>query len=119
MLPPSLPDETIKSLNLLFPHWEPCTQKLLLKEGRSLDWVHPYKDPRRSLTEFNHWRDRLLELYEEVYLAPPGSLRQLWADHRHPEHWYLFWIGVVVFVLSLVSCIASIVQAWASIKSLG
>lgn len=118
LLPTSLLEETIKSLNPLFLMWETPTQRLLARERMKLRLCSSSNPPRRSLQDFDHWRDRLLELHEEVYLAPPGSLKQLWADHRHPESWYVFWIGVVVLLLSLISCIASIIQAWASIKSL-
>lgn len=67
--------ETILSLYLLFPHWDERTEKFLLKEGITF---HHLTDPTvgsRSLNlrDFVHWRERLLELYEEIFLSPPAS----------------------------------------------
>ena len=111
--------ETITTLNLLFPHWDSATQLMLLEHKRTFHHALPIDGPRRlSLQEFHYWRDRLLELYEEVYLAPPTSWRQAWADRRNPLQWYTFWIAIIVFILSVVSCTASIIQAWASVVAL-
>lgn len=102
--------ETVKSLNLLFPQHEKETQRLLKRSRKQFNLLLPFKAPRKTLAEFDFWRDRLLELHEEVYLAPPSNLRQIWADHRRPESWYYFWIGVLVLLLTLTQTVASLVS---------
>lgn len=116
---PAFLRETITTLNLLFPHWDPDTQDLLSKHNQNFHTIPPFAGPRRlDLGEFNYWRDALFELYEEVYLAPADSWRQLWVDRRNPHQWYTFWIALVVLILSVVSCVTSIIQAWASVAAL-
>lgn len=90
-----------------------------MRNGQNFHHVAPFDGPRTlNLGEFVYWRDRLLEVYEEVYRSPPVSWGQLWADRRNPQQWYTFWIALVILVLTFISCIASIVQAWASIRAL-
>ncbi|GAB1317971.1 hypothetical protein MFIFM68171_08181 [Madurella fahalii] len=94
-------------------------QSLLGKHGQIFHSVRPFHGPRRfDLNEFDFWRDHLLELYEEIYLAPADSWRQLWIDRRNPHQYYTFWVALIVLLLSTGSFIASIVQAWASVKAL-
>jgi len=111
--------ETILSLNMLFPQWDSGTQALLRAHGQTFDSEAPFEGPTQSsLYEFSIWRDRMLELYEEVYKAPPGTWAQLWLDRRNPHQWWTFWIALAVIVpLSTISCVASVVQAVVSVKS--
>ncbi|KAK7995444.1 hypothetical protein PG990_014217 [Apiospora arundinis] len=119
VFPKVLLREAISTLNLLFPHWDPNTQSFLSAQNQSFHTIAPFTGPRRlDLNEFNYWRDQLSELYERVYLAPADSWRQLWADRRNPHQWWTFWIAVVVLVLSVISCVTSVIQAWASVKAL-
>ena len=119
ILPHALLRETITTLNMLFPQWDAETQALLSKHGQTFHSVGPFHGPRRlDLHEFNHWRDHLLELYEEIYLAPADSWIQLWIDRRNPHQYYTFWIALVVLLLSICSLVASVIQAWASVKAL-
>lgn len=112
--------ETFDSLDLLFPFECKDTQCLLRKEGQTFQEMGPFdSDKFLSLADFNHWRDRLLELYQEIYLSPPASIRQLWYDRRDPTKFWTFWIALVILALTFVSAItgivsmvASIVQAW-------
>ena len=111
--------ETIITLDLLFPAWDVETQQLLRKHRQTFHSVSPFTEPCQiSLDGFYFWRDRLIRLQNDVYGAPPGSLRQLWVDRRNPHQYYTFWIAVFVFGMTLISLAASIVQAWASVKSL-
>ncbi|KAK8112657.1 hypothetical protein PG984_013183 [Apiospora sp. TS-2023a] len=119
VFPKGLLQETITTLNLLFPHWDPNTQNFLSTQNQTFHAIPPFAGPRRlDLNEFDYWRDQLTELYERVYLAPADSWRQLWADRRNPHQWWTFWVAVVVLVLSVISCAASVIQAWASMKAL-
>ena len=104
---------------MLFPDWDRDTDKLLKKHGQDFHHQPPFDCPRTlNLKEFEYWGERLLELYEEVYLSPPVSLQQLWSDRRSPQQWSTFWTAQLILALTIVSCVASFVQAWASVKAL-
>ena len=119
IIPETVLTETIQSLDLLFPHWDFRTNKLLKKHSQSFHQIGPFPSSRKlNLCEFEHWRDRLAELYEEVYCYPPASWAQLWADRRNPQQWYTFWIALLILLLTIMSTLVGIVQAWASVRSL-
>jgi hypothetical protein len=116
-LPREVLVETIHSLNLLFPHWDATTDRLLGEHDQDFHRLGPYDGPPTlNLMEFNHWRDRLLELYDVVFQSPPVSWKQLWRDRRSPQQFWTFWIALVILVLTLISTIASIMQACASFR---
>lgn len=115
----ALLQETIKSLNLLFPRWDPRTKALLRECGENFQDAGPFEGPKTlNVLEFNHWRDRILELYEEIYQSPPVSWAQLWRDRRNPQQFWTFWIALVILFLTFVSAATSIAQTIASFKAL-
>ena len=69
----------------------------------------PFEDSRpRHLADFDHWRNRLLELHQ-IFHSPPVGWTQIWADRRNPLQWYTFWIAIVILVLTVVFGIISTV----------
>lgn len=117
-IPQTVLSETIRSLDLLFPFWDERTHKLLEREGQTFHQVGPFDDYRAlNLCEYDHWRDRLSELYE-IFQSPPVSWAQLWTDRRNPQQFWTFWIALIILALTVVSTICSIVQAWASVLAL-
>lgn len=103
--------ETIESLNLLFPMNDPDTIALLRRRGQKFHIDEPFGSRRTlSVLEFDVWRERLLEVYEEVFLSPPASWAQLRKDKRNPQQFWTFWIALVILVLTIVSTIAGVVQ---------
>ena len=113
-LPREVLEEAIKTLNLLFPIWDPATGRLLQSQKHRIrfDLDKPYGDSRAlNVFEYDIWRDRLLELYEQVYTAPPASWKQLRKDKRNPAQYWTFWIALVILVLTIFATIASVVQA--------
>lgn len=118
-LPEPLLVETLWTLNLLFPHWDPGTVALLRGHGQYFQDVGPYEGPPTlNLVEFEYWRDRIAELYDVVFSSPPVSWAQLWKDRRNPQQFWTFWIALVILALTLVSTAATVVQTWASVTSL-
>ncbi|KAK5327538.1 hypothetical protein LTR93_002922 [Exophiala xenobiotica] len=131
--------ETIRTYGILFPSWDAKTKEFLKMQyaqptkcsWRRLDpltMIHPQKhlqaiaafrpqseSPVLNLRKYNYWRDRLLELYEEVYLSPPAGLQQMWRDRRNPEKYSTFIIGIMVFILAIVSTVTSIIQTGTAI----
>ncbi|KAI4094400.1 MAG: hypothetical protein L6R37_007250 [Teloschistes peruensis] len=118
-LPVKILQETILSLDLLFPFWDSRTITLLAKEKQDFHEYGPFEATRRlTLLDFDHWRDRLLELHEEIFQSPPVSWAQLWRDRRSPQQFWTFWIAIIILILTSFSTVATIIQAWASLKAL-
>lgn len=112
--------ETKLSLDLLFPFWESRTVALLAKEKQDFHEHGPFEATRTlTLSDFDYRRDRLLDLHEEIFQAPPVSWAQLWRDRRNPQQFWTFWIAMVILILTVVATVAAIIQAWASLKALG
>ena len=117
-MPLELFEETRRTFDLLFPLRESTSQKLLKS-------LHPHwsdlvrGDRQLELSAFPYWRHRLLVLHEDVFEAEADGLMQLWRDRRDPQKFWTFWIALVVFWLTMVSTVASIVQTWASLKGIG
>ena len=113
IIPKEVLNEAVRTLNLLFPISDPATEKVLMKHYPRIRFHvdEPYEGPR-SLNVFDYdvWRDRLLELYEDVYQSPPASWAQLWKDDRNPQQFWTFWIALFILFLTIVSTFASIAQ---------
>src|SRR5437762_2241972 len=63
--------------------------------------IHPTVHPESlGLGDFKIWRDRLLELRQEVYLAPPADWRQLFRDKRNPQQYWTFWLALFILILT-------------------
>ena len=111
--------EILLWLDILFPIWDQNSMSLLHKESQDFQEFGPVSSSVVAITaeDFDHWRDRLLELREALD-APPVSWAQLWRDRRSPQQFWTFWIALVILLLTVVSCIASLMQAWASVMAL-
>ncbi|MCJ1460918.1 hypothetical protein MMC28_011300 [Mycoblastus sanguinarius] len=102
IIPESVTKETLLSLNLLFPNWDPRTERYLQKANQGFFAEATIKIPRQLyLMDFYHWQDRLAELHDESQSSPP-SWKQLWTDRRNRLQWYTFWFAVAVLVLTVV-----------------
>jgi hypothetical protein len=111
ILPKTLLKETLLSLKLLFPHWDTLTESFMLQHDQAFHLEGPFDDNRPSnLADFNHWRNRLLELHQ-IFHSPPVGWTQIWADRRNPLQWYTFWIAIVIVVLTIIIGIISSVTA--------
>ncbi|MCJ1455807.1 hypothetical protein MMC28_006163 [Mycoblastus sanguinarius] len=122
IIPATVLKETLLSLDFLFPHWDPRTDSFLCREGKSFHYQSPFDDPRPlNLDDFDHWRERLSELYQ-VYQSPPVGWVQIWADRRNPLQWYTFWLALVILMLTIVfgviQSVAGIMQASLAYQSL-
>ena len=110
--------ETLMSLDLLFPSWDSSTVDLLARERQIFHEQGPFEATKTlALADFDHWRDRLLELHEEIFQSPPVSWAQLWRDRRNPQQFWTFWVAMMILVLTALSTIATMIQAWASLVS--
>ena len=111
-IPKTVLAETIESLNLLFPLDDPATTKFLHDHQEDFHLYPPHDEPKTlNLKEFDIWRDRLFELHEVVFSAPPVSWKQLWFDRRNPQLFWTFWLALFIAMINVVSAVASIWQA--------
>lgn len=76
----------------------------------------------RDVRVYDYWHDNLLTFWEVFDRSQPSTMQQWWYDDRNIVQWWTFWVAFLVLVLTiifgLISSVASIVQAWASVKSL-
>lgn len=71
-----------------------------------------------NLNDFDFLRNRLRELNEEVFKAPPATWTQLWRDRQNPQLFYTFWLAFAILILTIGQFITGVVQAWASLQAL-
>ena len=123
ILPPELFSETMRSLALLFPRINTECTVLLRNESRNLDAnLRTLTPATRHVQEYDYWRDNLLTVWEVFERSQPSTVLQWWYDRRNIVQWWTFWVAFVILTLTiifgLISSVASIVQAWASVKAL-
>ncbi|KAL8737752.1 MAG: hypothetical protein Q9181_001380 [Wetmoreana brouardii] len=128
VLPLELPFETIRTISLLIPpslgeadSWfRQEQQKNHLDAQAGL--CHRLNSSERQIDKFHYWRERLVLLKRTYDDAEPKNLKQLWFDDRKKTQWFTFWVAVLVFILTVffgvIQTVASVVQAWASVKGL-
>ncbi|KLU83130.1 hypothetical protein MAPG_02195 [Magnaporthiopsis poae ATCC 64411] len=139
-IPLQVLEEALMSLDLLLPGHQPATRQLLSREGKRTllsfragfvegngyygggegegDAAAPQKLPRPTvsicgrlrLRDFTFYNDRLSELARE-YLNPPRDWTTIRRDLRNPVQYYTFWIGLVIFVATLVFGVVASVLA--------
>ena len=94
VIPKDLIDETVKSLDLLFPFQEEKTQVFYRPDSS-------YSQPRATdFSEFRYWRKRLLEL-DGIFKQAPRNFYQMLVDRRNPLQWWTFWIAVTLLLLTI------------------
>lgn len=95
-------EETIKSLDLLFPKWDDRTTKFLDSEKQyiHLDGEPPY-ERFSKIHEFRYWNGRLLDLVTEFH-SSPTRWGQIWRDRRNPIAFWTFWIGLCIALMTLL-----------------
>ena len=128
VISPDLADETIRSISLLVPpvlgELNPWFRKEQQKHNLDAQagLCDRLNSSDRQINNFPFWRDRLVLLKRTYDETEPKTLAQLWWDDRKKTQWFTFWVAVLVFIMTVffgvIQSVASIVQAWASVKSL-
>lgn len=107
MLPPSLIQETLDTLALLFPSNDPRTQAWYNQISTQLAFDSQIlncgylKTDDRQIEKFTHWHDQLVVLKQVFDEATPRTMSQWWHDRRNGVQWYTFWVAIVVLSLTL------------------
>ncbi|KAL9036613.1 MAG: hypothetical protein Q9214_006052, partial [Letrouitia sp. 1 TL-2023] len=128
LFPPALVDETLRTISLLVPPvlgacnpWFQAEQQKQQIDGQA-GLCDRLNSSERQIDRFLVWRERLVLLKRTFDEAEPRTLSQLWWDDRRKSQWFTFWVAVLVFIVTvffgIIQSVASIVQAWASVKSL-
>lgn len=111
MFPKDFINETLRTLDLLFPRQDSCTQKWLRSQQlQDDDTARPdvslldrelMMSTDRCAANFDYWRDELMSLKEKFDEPEPTSISQFWHDRRNRPQWYTFWIAVTVLCLTI------------------
>ena len=118
IFPDGLLDETIRTLDLLFPFGDDRTKKYLEDEGQVFYGLNL---PRHSqfvsadLNNFDYWRDRLTVLYD-VLDQPPSRFPGMWTDRRNPMQWWTFWLAVFFSGLTFVFGVAGLILGFKQLR---
>ena len=112
MLPRRLVEETIDTLNLLFPPYHSSTTKFLQKEKKRFNNLGLCgRDPLHNLDEYDYWRAKLLELIK-VFDEPPKRWWQLWRYRRNKAEFAQLWIAILVVMITICTIPTSILSTY-------
>jgi hypothetical protein len=109
--------ETLDTLNLLFPFGHGPTRELLRRENKlamyGLGTCN--RERRLAVGDYRAWRVRIMNL-TEVFNEPPRNWWQLLNDRRDLREWATFWLGPMVLVLTVVSIVTGTVSSVYAVK---
>jgi hypothetical protein len=95
-------EETMKSLDLLFPFGDSQTRSFLSQERHPFFLADTPTFPRTmDLGDFSFWRRRIVILYD-AFNAPPSRVQQMWKDTRNPIQWWTFWLAALITILTMI-----------------
>jgi hypothetical protein len=110
--PKELMNETLKTLDLLFPFGNADSRAFLQARNQPFFATHLSSMPRTfDLGDFDYWRARLVDLYD-AFNAPPFGFYQMWHDRRNPMQWWTFWLATLILILSVVFGTISVYTAF-------
>ncbi|KAJ8122143.1 hypothetical protein O1611_g9916 [Lasiodiplodia mahajangana] len=106
--------ETIKSLDYLFPAFDSRTQSYLMREENEhinlADENGGRRGDRPSIKEFAFYHERLMDIAYE-FTNPPRDLKSIWKDRRNPVQFFIFWIVLLIFIVTVVFGVVASVLA--------
>ncbi|KAH8665148.1 hypothetical protein BGZ60DRAFT_470787 [Tricladium varicosporioides] len=126
IFPPGFIEETLRTLALLFPKYDPLSKKWyqsrILKSNSPLDaqlmQIGTLNARDRQARNFEYWHERLVILKEQYHEARPSTLSQWWYDRRNGVQWYTFWVAICVLALTIlfgfIQCIEGGLQVYKS-----
>ena len=123
LLPKDLLEETIWSLNLLFPPDDKDTDNFLQEQGKTFHNDGPSEArPPLDLNEYSHWRERLVEL-RRIYMAEPENFTQFLHkrqsyDKKLNTMLTIFFGFLLATVFGVISSVTAIISTRATLKGL-
>jgi hypothetical protein len=124
MFPPHFIEETLRTIALLFPKYDPATKRWFAKNcsnsARCIDMqlvrTGNLNAEMRQIENFRYWYDRLVILKEVYDDARPNTLSQWWYDRRNEPQWYTFWVALWVLILTVffgwMQCVEGALQVY-------
>jgi hypothetical protein len=117
-LPRDLMEETMRTLDLLFPFTgHEDTWQFLESEKQSFHQIRTPVGlgPPRALdfSEFKYWKDHLKDLHD-VFNSPPRTKRQLLRDRRNKKDFWTLMISITALAFALVLGVFGLVNAMIS-----
>jgi hypothetical protein len=124
MFPPHFIEETLRTIALLFPKYDPATKRWFAKScsnsARCIDMqlvrTGNLNAEMRQIENFRYWYDRLVILKEVYDDARPNTLSQWWYDRRNEPQWYTFWVALWVLILTVffgwMQCVEGALQVY-------
>ena len=115
--------ETIWSLNLLFPPNEKETDKFLQRLDHDF---HDHPPFTRSadvvdLTKYTYWHERLSRL-RHIFATKPRNFRKALVDDRDTLQLYTLWTAVIIFLLTivfgLITSVTALIQTRVALQTL-
>ncbi|KAH7079719.1 hypothetical protein FB567DRAFT_127771 [Paraphoma chrysanthemicola] len=117
-LPVKVLEETLDTLDLLFPPWEASARQLLKDEGQQSLFTLGCRRNKRIL-DLTHYQcfGEALDQVMDAFDKNPRTWKQLALDRRNKLEWAAFWVTAMVAMLTLVSIPCNIIQATYSVKA--
>ncbi|CAN9271764.1 unnamed protein product [Alternaria sp. RS040] len=112
LIPKDLLDETICTLDLLFPEGDEPTETFLNDEKVQM-WIENSIDIPQAIEvdDFEFWRSRLSQLLSLFY-GPPETVRQTLLDRRNTAQFATIWVAIFgVFFLTILFGVLSTVYS--------
>lgn len=111
LIPKEVLEETLWTLDILFPYGDAKTYAFLMEKKQPLHKIHHSNNSTPSqLQSFKIWRRRLEEL-TDAFNAPPVGYRQLRYSRNNPMQWWTFWLAALIAVLTTVFGMISSITA--------
>jgi hypothetical protein len=117
-LPKDLLEETMRTLDLLFPFTgDEDSHHFLISEKQSFHQILTPAQLGQSraldFSEFKYWRHHLEDLHD-IFTSPPRSKRQLLRDRRNKRDFWTLMISITALALALILGIFGLVNAMIS-----
>ncbi|KAH7360028.1 hypothetical protein BKA66DRAFT_573773 [Pyrenochaeta sp. MPI-SDFR-AT-0127] len=114
LIPTDILDETIRTLDLLFPFGDPKTNAFLEEEDIqfwSISRGLSETSRATKLDEFRYWRSRLAQL-SNLFHGPPETVMQTLLDTRNITQFATLWVAIFgVFFLTIIFGVLSTVYS--------
>ncbi|KAK0611959.1 hypothetical protein B0T14DRAFT_531324 [Immersiella caudata] len=122
LLPKPFIEETLCTLELLFPRKSVKTANWLAKKVQTMPCGLDKElqgrgcAGRRShrIEHFQYWGDRLVVLCEACEESRPRTIKQWWYDRRDSAQWFTLWavilFGAMSFILGFVQVVVGVLQ---------
>jgi hypothetical protein len=130
IFPEGFVEETLRNLDLLLPYQHVKTRRWYQVQAKNFKLDNNaclrgkgLSAHFRKIESFRFWRERLTLPKEAYDQLEPDTVSRFWLDKRNPVQWAIFWVAVLVLVLTvffgLVQSIEGALQVYRAYYPLG